>query len=140
MSDVAVIHNLVQKRKWIKKNEIAKKLLWVRMRWSIRCYFCIFSRTRFFVGVPGLAKTLMVNTLAQAGLDFKRIQFTPGFNAFDILRPGRWDQSYAAQAALLEGNARAICYSRELCWLVLLCFGYTKPNSNRRDLSYRKHN
>jgi MoxR-like ATPase len=38
------------------------------------------------VGVPGLAKTLMVNTLAQAlGLDFKRIQFTPDLMPSDIL-------------------------------------------------------
>ena len=37
-------------------------------------------------GVPGLAKTLMVNTLALAlGLDFKRIQFTPDLMPSDIL-------------------------------------------------------
>jgi len=36
--------------------------------------------------VPGLAKTLMVNTIAQAlGLDFKRIQFTPDLMPSDIL-------------------------------------------------------
>lgn len=38
------------------------------------------------IGVPGLAKTLMVNTIAQAlGLDFKRIQFTPDLMPSDIL-------------------------------------------------------
>lgn len=38
------------------------------------------------VGVPGLAKTLMVNTIAQAlGLDFKRVQFTPDLMPSDIL-------------------------------------------------------
>lgn len=38
------------------------------------------------IGVPGLAKTLMVNTIAQAlGLDFKRIQFTPDLMPGDIL-------------------------------------------------------
>ncbi len=38
------------------------------------------------IGVPGLAKTLMVHTLAQAlGLDFKRIQFTPDLMPSDIL-------------------------------------------------------
>ncbi len=38
------------------------------------------------VGVPGLAKTLMVNTIAQAlGLNFKRIQFTPDLMPSDIL-------------------------------------------------------
>ena len=37
------------------------------------------------VGVPGLAKTLMVNTLSQAlGLTFSRIQFTPDLMPSDI--------------------------------------------------------
>ena len=37
------------------------------------------------VGVPGLAKTLLVNTIAQAlDLDFKRIQFTPDLMPSDI--------------------------------------------------------
>ncbi len=36
--------------------------------------------------MPGLAKTLMVNTISQAlGLDFKRIQFTPDLMPSDIL-------------------------------------------------------
>ena len=39
-----------------------------------------------FVGVPGLAKTLMVNSLAESmGLDFKRIQFTPDLMPSDIV-------------------------------------------------------
>lgn len=38
-----------------------------------------------FVGVPGLAKTLVVRTLAQAmGLSFRRIQFTPDLMPSDI--------------------------------------------------------
>ena len=38
-----------------------------------------------FVGVPGLAKTLLVSTLAQAlGLQFNRIQFTPDLMPSDI--------------------------------------------------------
>ena len=38
-----------------------------------------------FVGVPGLAKTLLVSTTAQAlGLDFNRIQFTPDLMPSDI--------------------------------------------------------
>ena len=37
------------------------------------------------VGVPGLAKTLLVNTIAKAlQLDFKRIQFTPDLMPSDI--------------------------------------------------------
>ena len=46
------------------------------------------------VGVPGLAKTLLVNTLAQAlGLDFKRIQFTPDLMPSDILGSEILDES-----------------------------------------------
>jgi len=38
------------------------------------------------VGVPGLAKTLMVNTISQVlGLDYKRIQFTPDLMPSDII-------------------------------------------------------
>jgi len=38
-----------------------------------------------FIGVPGLAKTLLVNTVASAiGLDFRRVQFTPDLVPADI--------------------------------------------------------
>ncbi len=38
------------------------------------------------IGVPGLAKTLLVHTLAQSlGLNFKRVQFTPDLMPSDIL-------------------------------------------------------
>ncbi len=38
------------------------------------------------VGVPGLAKTLLVNTIAQIlGLEYKRIQFTPDLMPSDII-------------------------------------------------------
>src|ERR1043165_4522595 len=37
------------------------------------------------VGVPGLAKTLLINTLARSlGLSFSRIQFTPDLMPADI--------------------------------------------------------
>lgn len=40
----------------------------------------------FMVGVPGLAKTLMVSTLSRVlNLDFKRIQFTPDLMPSDII-------------------------------------------------------
>ncbi|MBI5207659.1 MAG: AAA family ATPase [Candidatus Firestonebacteria bacterium] len=46
----------------------------------------LFSRGHcLLVGVPGLAKTLMVQTIAKTlGLDFKRIQFTPDLMPSDI--------------------------------------------------------
>lgn len=46
----------------------------------------LFARGHaIIIGVPGLAKTLLVKTLAQAlGWDFKRIQFTPDLMPSDI--------------------------------------------------------
>ena len=47
----------------------------------------IFSRGHaLLVGVPGLAKTLLISTVADAlGLSFKRIQFTPDLMPSDII-------------------------------------------------------
>lgn len=47
----------------------------------------IFSRGHcLLVGVPGLAKTLLVNTVAEVlGLEFNRIQFTPDLMPGDII-------------------------------------------------------
>lgn len=85
MSDVAAIHNLVKKRNEL-KIEIAKIIVGQDAVVD-QILLCIFSGGHaLLVGVPGLAKTLMVNTLAQAlGLDFKRIQFTPDLMPSDIL-------------------------------------------------------
>ena len=85
MSDVAAIHNLVEKRNALKA-EIAKIIVGQDAVVD-QILLCIFSGGHaLLVGVPGLAKTLMVNTLAQAlGLDFKRIQFTPDLMPSDIL-------------------------------------------------------
>lgn len=85
MSDVAAIHNLVQKRNEL-KSEIGKIIVG-QDKVVDQILICIFSGGHaLLVGVPGLAKTLMVNTLALAlGLDFKRIQFTPDLMPSDIL-------------------------------------------------------
>lgn len=85
MSDVAAIHNLVQKRNEL-KSEIGKIIVG-QDKVVDQILLCIFSGGHaLLIGVPGLAKTLMVNTLALAlGLDFKRIQFTPDLMPSDIL-------------------------------------------------------
>lgn len=85
MSDVDAIHALVQKRNQLKA-EIAKIIVGQEDVID-QIVLSIFSGGHaLLVGVPGLAKTLMVNTLAQAlGLDFKRIQFTPDLMPSDIL-------------------------------------------------------
>lgn len=85
MSDVTAIQNLVQKRKDLKQ-EISKIIVGQDAVVD-QILLSIFSGGHaLLVGVPGLAKTLMVNTIAQAlGLDFKRIQFTPDLMPSDIL-------------------------------------------------------
>jgi len=85
MSDVTAIHNLVQKRNEL-KTEIAKIIVGQDAVVD-QILLCIFSGGHaLLIGVPGLAKTLLINTLSQAlGLDFKRIQFTPDLMPSDIL-------------------------------------------------------
>ena len=85
MSDVAAIEQLVVRYKDLKK-EIAKVIVGQEEVVN-QILISVFSGGHsLLIGVPGLAKTLMVNTIAQAlGLDFKRIQFTPDLMPSDIL-------------------------------------------------------
>ncbi|WP_194851211.1 AAA family ATPase [Nonlabens antarcticus] len=85
MSDVAAIDNLVLRHKELKK-EISKVIIG-QDHVIDQILISIFSGGHaLLIGVPGLAKTLMVNTIAQAlGLQFKRIQFTPDLMPSDIL-------------------------------------------------------
>ncbi|OEY73378.1 AAA family ATPase [Salegentibacter salarius] len=85
MSDVALVEKLVVKHQDLKK-EIAKIIIGQDMVVD-QILLSVFSGGHsLLVGVPGLAKTLMVNTISQAlGLDFKRIQFTPDLMPSDIL-------------------------------------------------------
>ncbi len=85
MSDVAAVEQFVKKYKDL-KSEIAKVIVGQDAVVN-QILIAIFSGGHsLLIGVPGLAKTLMVNTIAQAlGLDFKRIQFTPDLMPSDIL-------------------------------------------------------
>lgn len=85
MSDVASIERFVEKYKAL-KSEVAKVIVGQDDVVN-QILISIFSGGHsLLIGVPGLAKTLMVNTIAQAlGLDFKRIQFTPDLMPSDIL-------------------------------------------------------
>ncbi len=85
MSDVEKIQNLVNDYRALKaeihqvivgQDEVVDQVL-----------ISIFSRGHcLLVGVPGLAKTLLVNTIAQTlGLSFNRVQFTPDLMPSDII-------------------------------------------------------
>jgi MoxR-like ATPase len=85
MSDVASLKKHLQNYETLKK-EISKVIVGQDAVIE-QILISIFSGGHsLLVGVPGLAKTLMVNTIAKAlGLDFKRIQFTPDLMPSDIL-------------------------------------------------------
>lgn len=85
MSDVAAVKQFVEKYKDLKL-EISKVIIG-QDEVVNQILISIFSGGHsLLVGVPGLAKTLMVNTISQAlGLNFKRIQFTPDLMPSDIL-------------------------------------------------------
>ena len=93
MSDVAAIERLVVKHAELKK-EIAKVIVGQEEVIEQILISIYTGGHSLLIGVPGLAKTLMVNTIAQAlGLDFKRIQFTPDLMPSDILGSEILDQN-----------------------------------------------
>ena len=85
MPDVADLDDFVKKYE-ILKSEIAKVIVG-QDKVVDSILLSIFSGGHsLLVGVPGLAKTLMVNTISQAlGLDFSRVQFTPDLMPSDII-------------------------------------------------------
>lgn len=93
MSDVAAIESLVEKHQALKK-EIAKVIVGQNEVVDQILLSIYTGGHSLLIGVPGLAKTLMVNTIAQTlGLDFKRIQFTPDLMPSDILGSEVLDQN-----------------------------------------------
>ncbi len=84
-SDVEAVDDLVKKynvltdeihKVIVGQNDVVKEVL-----------ISVFSKGHcLLVGVPGLAKTLLVNTISEAlGLSFNRIQFTPDLMPSDIV-------------------------------------------------------
>lgn len=85
MSDVEAVKSLVSRHRQLRQ-EIARRIVG-QQEVVDQILLSVFSGGHsLLIGVPGLAKTLMVNTIAEAlGLDFKRIQFTPDLMPSDIL-------------------------------------------------------
>ena len=85
MSDSEMIDGLVKKYQEL-KSEIGKIIIG-QDKVVDSLLISIFTGGHcLLVGVPGLAKTLMVNTLSKAlGLDYSRIQFTPDLMPSDII-------------------------------------------------------
>ena len=93
MSDVTAINQLVEKHAALKK-EIAKVIIGQENVIDLILLSVYTGGHSLLIGVPGLAKTLIVNTIAKTlGLDFKRIQFTPDLMPSDILGSEILDQN-----------------------------------------------
>lgn len=84
-SDVEAADALVEKYGLLRK-EIAKIIVG-QDEVVKNCLIAIFSKGHvLLVGVPGLAKTLLVNTISKTlGLTYSRIQFTPDLMPSDII-------------------------------------------------------
>jgi MoxR-like ATPase len=84
-NDVEAVKNLRQAHERL-SNEI-KKVIIGQDEVVKEVLITIFSRGHcLLIGVPGLAKTLLVTTIANSlGLKYKRIQFTPDLMPSDII-------------------------------------------------------
>ena len=85
MNQVEQLDSLINKCNLLKK-EIAKVIVGQKDIVNQILISIISSGHCLLVGVPGLAKTLLVNTIAKTlGLTYKRIQFTPDLMPSDII-------------------------------------------------------
>ena len=93
MSDVALVQQLVTRYEALRQE--IKKVIVGQDDVVEQVLLSVFSGGHaLLIGVPGLAKTLLVNTVSQAlGLGFKRIQFTPDLMPSDILGSEILDES-----------------------------------------------
>ncbi|MBE7630317.1 AAA family ATPase [Tenacibaculum piscium] len=85
MSDVIAVNNLVKQFNQLQQ-EIGKVIIGQQeaVNYTLVSIFC--GGHSLLIGVPGLAKTLLVNTISEVlGLEFNRIQFTPDLMPSDIL-------------------------------------------------------
>ena len=85
MSDVTKVSQMIEHYEAL-KNEIHQVIVG-QDEVVDQVLISIFSRGHvLLIGVPGLAKTLLVNTIAQTlGLSFNRVQFTPDLMPSDII-------------------------------------------------------
>src|SRR5215475_3025686 len=82
--DVAAIDRL--RESYGKLNDQLKKIIVGQQTVIEQLAICLFARGHaLLMGVPGLAKTLLISRLAETmSLSFSRIQFTPDLMPMDI--------------------------------------------------------
>src|SRR5512138_2484316 len=83
-ADIAAVHELAEARRLL-LGELEKRIVGQRSVVD-HLLVALFARGHcLFVGVPGLAKTLLISTVAEVlDLSFNRIQFTPDLMPSDI--------------------------------------------------------
>ena len=85
MKDTEAIQKLVEKNKKLKQ-EVQQVIVGQEDVLDLLLISIFSGGHSLLIGVPGLAKTLMINTLSKAlGLAFNRIQFTPDLMPSDIV-------------------------------------------------------
>jgi len=92
-NDVAAVDALHESYKQL-QSEIGKVIVGQKevIKFTLLSFFC--NSHSLLVGVPGLAKTLLINTIADVmDLSFKRIQFTPDLMPTDITGAEILDES-----------------------------------------------
>ena len=95
MSEVEVVNNLVKKFQEL-RSEISKVIVGQDDAVEQILISILSGGHSLLIGVPGLAKTLLINTIAQAvGLEFSRIQFTPDLMPSDIIGTEILDENRA---------------------------------------------
>ncbi|MCK5782069.1 MAG: MoxR family ATPase [Flavobacteriales bacterium] len=95
MSDVEVVKKLVEKYQLLRV-EIAKIIVGQDKAVETILISILAGGHSLLVGVPGLAKTLLINTVSQAlDLKFNRIQFTPDLMPSDIIGTEILDENRA---------------------------------------------
>ena len=95
-TDLAAIEKIVDGRLKIKK-EVAKVIIGQEQVIDDLLIALFCKGHCLFVGVPGLAKTLLVSTLAEVlNLRFNRIQFTPDLMPADITGTDILEQDHAS--------------------------------------------
>jgi len=83
-SDREAVARLAEARQRV-EGEIAKRIVGQREVVDLLMISLFSAGHSLFVGVPGLAKTMLISTLAEVlELDFKRVQFTPDLMPADI--------------------------------------------------------
>ena len=82
--DVAQVQNLFEKIQEL-KSEVGRRIVGQDEVVEMLLLTLFAGGHSLLIGVPGLAKTLLIQTLSEAmALDFARIQFTPDLMPSDI--------------------------------------------------------